>query len=129
MDPRLVDAVAGCVRVGGGPHVEQFARRVAAHPEHGIHDRDVGDAQPVQQDRDGVHQHRALVGDQLERGPETAGVVGAVHRDLGLADRCAACRARLCAASIAGDTSLPMTDWSTGAVIAESAAGASPCGP
>ena len=49
VDPRLVDAVAGCVRVGRGPHLEQLARRVPAHPEHRVHDRDVGDAEPMQQ--------------------------------------------------------------------------------
>jgi hypothetical protein len=86
VDPRLVDAVAGCVRVGGRPHVDELTRSVAADPERGIHDRGVRDAQPVQQHRDGVHQHLALVGDQLKSWPETAGVVGAVHRDLRLAD-------------------------------------------
>ena len=49
---------------------EQLARRIAAHAEHRIHDRRVGDAEPVQQHGDGVHQHRAVVGDDLDRRPE-----------------------------------------------------------
>ena len=88
----------------------------------------VGDAQPVQQHRDGVHQHRAVIGDDLKRGSEAAGFVGAVHGDLGLADRRAVRPTCACAASSAGDTLLAIDGRRPAAVIVESAAGAS-CGP
>ena len=60
----------------------------APHPEHRVHDGLVGDPEPVQQHGDGVHQHRRVVGDDLQRGAEPAGVVVGVDRDEGLARAC-----------------------------------------
>ena len=63
---------------------------LAPRPEHRIHDGRVGHAEPVQQHRDGVHQHRRVVGDDLQRGPESSRVVVGVHRDAGVTDRAVA---------------------------------------
>jgi hypothetical protein len=41
----------------------------------------------VQQNGDSVHQHGALIGDDLDRRTDAAGVVGRVDRDLGVARR------------------------------------------
>ena len=79
VDPRLVDALSGVAgfrsRAGcpAGPR-----SGLAPHPEHGVHDRHVRHAEPVQQHGHGVHQHRRVVGDDLQRRTESARVVGRV---------------------------------------------------
>ena len=69
-----------------GLDVEQLTGRAAPHPEHRVHDRLVGHPEPVQQHGDGVHQHRRVVGDDLHRRAEAAGVVCGVDRDERFAD-------------------------------------------
>lgn len=64
--------------------VEELSGRVAANPEHGVHDRGVGDAEAVQQHGDGVHHHCALIGDDLDRWSDATGVLGGVDRDPGV---------------------------------------------
>ena len=84
--PGLVDAVAE-LGLGRGGDVEQFTVRPATYAEQRIHDRAVGHAEAVQQHRHRIHQQRGVVGDDLQRRTETAGVVGPVHRDPGGAGR------------------------------------------
>ena len=119
---------ASCRPRAARPDVQQLTGRAAPHPEHRVHDRHVGDAEPVQQHRDGVHQHGRLVGDDLHRRTEAGGVVAGVELDKRLADVPALAQLRARRTGSA-DTSLPAADMSTGPVIAASAAGASPCGP
>ncbi len=92
MDPRFVHAVGsaalGSAALGsaaGRGHLEQGAVGVAADPKHRMHQPLVAHAQPVQEDRDRVHQHGGLIGDDLQGRPEASGVVGAVHPDQSLA--------------------------------------------
>ena len=61
--------------VGFRFNAQQLSRRVAIDLENGGHHCRVGDPEPVQQHRDGIHQHAAVVGDHLERGPKPGGVV------------------------------------------------------
>ena len=60
---------------------DQVAVRFAVHLEHRRHDRRVGHTQPVQQHRHGIHQHAAVVGDDLQRGPEPGRIVRGVDSD------------------------------------------------
>ena len=85
--PGLVTAFARRADIGGRPNVEQFPGRTAAHPEHRVHDRCVGHAESVQQDRHRVHHHRRVVGDNLQCGAESRRIVGCIHCDAGVADR------------------------------------------
>ena len=84
--PGFVDAVAE-LGLGRRGDVEQFAVGPAAHPEQRIHDRAVGHAEAVQQHRHRIHQQCRVVGDDLQRRAEAAGVVGSVHRHPGGAGR------------------------------------------
>ncbi len=51
------------------------------HVEDRIHDHLVGHSEAVQQHRDRIHQHRAVIGDHLQCGAESGGVVSSVDRD------------------------------------------------
>lgn len=84
VNPGLVDAVRRCVRSRRGTDVQQSPGRVAAHAEDRVHDRGVRDAEPVQEHRDGVHQHRVLVGDELDGRADPVGIPGRVDLDLGV---------------------------------------------
>ncbi len=86
VDPRLVDAVVGVVGLRGRPDVQQLTGRAAPHPQHRVHDRLVGHAEPVQQHGHGVHQHRRVVGDDLHRGTEPGRVVVRIELDERLPD-------------------------------------------
>ncbi len=87
----------------------------APHPEHRVHDRLVGHPEPVQQHGDGVHQHRRVVGDDLQRGAEAAGS-SAVDRDECLAGLSLSAQAVVRRPAGAADISLPAADMSTGPV-------------
>ena len=80
--PGLVGTGAEC-RIGGRCDVEELTGRTAAHPEHRVHDGLVGDPDAVQQHGDRIHQHRGVVGDDLQCRPEAPGIVRGVHRDAG----------------------------------------------
>ena len=85
VDPRLVDAVTER-GVGRRLDLQQFAAGPPPRPEDRIHDGRVGHPEPVQQHGDGVRQHRRVVGDDLQRGPESGRVVVGVNRDAGVAE-------------------------------------------
>ncbi len=85
MDPRLVDAVTER-GIGRRLDRQQFPAGPAPHPEHRVHDGLVGHPEPVQQHGDGVHQHRRVVGDDLQGGTESSRVVVAVHGNPGIAE-------------------------------------------
>ncbi len=84
VDPGLIDEIGSGISVG--PDLKQGAVGVAADSQRGMHQRDIGDAQSVQQNRDRVHQHGGLVGDDLQGRTESAWIVGAVDLDESLAD-------------------------------------------
>jgi hypothetical protein len=75
VDPHLVGAVDERLRIGGRCQCRQLTVGSPAGPQHRIHHPDIGDAESVQQHRHRIHQHRAVVGDHLYRGPEAAGVI------------------------------------------------------
>ena len=86
VDPGLVEdtGLRGWFGPFTGLDIEQHALGIPANPHDRIHQRDVGDAEAVQQHRDRVDQHRCLVGDDLQC---RAGAVGSRgHRDQGLPD-------------------------------------------
>ena len=85
MDPRLVDAVTE-LGVRRRLDLQQFPTWPAPHPEHRIHDGLVGHPEPVQQHGHGIHQHRRVVGDDLQRGTESRGVVLGVDGNPGVAE-------------------------------------------
>ncbi len=64
-DPALIDTVTSG-GLGGGLEIHQLAVGVAAHTKDRVHDGRVGHAVPVQQHRDRIHQHRRLLGDDLQ---------------------------------------------------------------
>ena len=127
VDPCLVDAVAER-RIGRRLDRQQFAAGPPPRPEHRIHDGRVGHPEPVQQHGDGVHQHRRVVGDDLQRGAESGRVVVGVDRNPGVAE------GPVPAQSVVGVDQgrrhqRARDVRSTGPVTAESAPGASPWGP
>ncbi|CAM5669714.1 hypothetical protein MAUB1S_04926 [Mycolicibacterium aubagnense] len=81
MNPGLVDAVGRCAGITRRTHRDDLARQITPNPEFGTHDRGVGDADPVQQHHHRVHQQRAVVGHDLQRRAEAAGIVVRVDRD------------------------------------------------
>ena len=85
MYPGLVDD-SGLRRLcpRAGLDVEQPALGIPTNPHHRIHQRDVGDAQAVQQHSDRVDQHCGLVGDDLQC--RTGVADGRGHGDKGLPD-------------------------------------------
>ena len=86
MDPGLIhDAgfgIIGCIT--GNRDVQQGTIGIAVHAQAGMHQRDVGHTQAVQQDRHRVHQRGGLIGDDLQRGPETVWFSGGDDPDQGL---------------------------------------------
>jgi hypothetical protein len=85
VNPRLVDAVAEG-GIGCRLDLEKLPARTATRPEHRVHDREVGDSEPMQQHGDGLHQHRRVVGDDLQRRTESTRIVLGVHRNQGVPD-------------------------------------------
>jgi hypothetical protein len=85
VDPCLIDAVTER-SVGRRLDCQQVTAGPPPRPEYRIHDGLVGHPEPVQQDRDGVHQHRRVVRDDLQRGSESSRVVIGVHRDAGVTE-------------------------------------------
>ncbi|SHW00001.1 Uncharacterised protein [Mycobacteroides abscessus subsp. abscessus] len=81
MNPGLVDTVGRGAGVTRRTHRDHLARRIPPHPELRTHDRGVGDTDAVQQHHHRVHQQRAVIGHDLQRRAEAAGIVGRVDRD------------------------------------------------
>ena len=85
--PGLFDTAVRCVLSGLGLDAQQISVWVAADLEHRVHDRRVRHTKPVQQHRHRIHQHRAVVGDQLQRGAEPARIVRRIDGDSAFSGR------------------------------------------
>ncbi len=76
---------------------QQLSRGAAVHVEHRGQNRRVGDSKPVQQHRNGIHQHAAVLGDHLQRRTEPRGIVRPIDGDTAFTGRAVPAKPIMCA--------------------------------